>query len=91
MAKKTKLFRHKTRKSKEQVGEFLQELGQKIIEGEVILKQNPQDLVLEMPHNMSLKLKVNKKKKPSKGTWHTMSIKFSWYDSDHQEDPLALG
>ena len=91
MAKKVKLFRHKTYKSKDEVSEFLRELGQKVAEGEVVFKQTPEDLVLEMPNHMSLSVKVNKKKKPVKGTRHKMSIKLTWYESDHQEDPLALG
>jgi len=91
MAKKVKLFRHKTYKSTNEVSEFLQELGQKIAEGQVILKQTPEDLVLEMPDHMSLNVKVNKKKKPAKGTRHKMTIKLTWYKSDQKEDPLALG
>ncbi len=91
MAKKNKLFRHKTYKTKEEVSEFLQELGQKIAEGQVVLKQTPEDLVLEMPQHMSLKVKVNKKNKKVKGKRHKMTISLSWYDSKHQDDPLALG
>jgi len=91
MAKKTKLFRHKTRKTKEEVGEFLQELGQKIAQGELVLKQTPDDLVLDIPQHLSLKVKVNKKNKKVKGIRHKMTISLSWYNSDHQDDPLALG
>jgi amphi-Trp domain-containing protein len=91
MAKKTKLFRHKTYKTKEEVSEFLQELGQKIGEGEVVLKQTPDDLILDMPQHLSLNVKVNKKNKKVKGTRHKMTISLSWYDSDHRDDPLALG
>lgn len=91
MAKKVKLFRHKTYKTKDEVSEFFQDLGQKIAEGQVILKQTPEDLVLEMPNHMSLNVKVNKKNKKVKGTRHKMTISLSWYDIDHQDDPLALG
>jgi len=91
MAKKTKLFRHKTYKTKEEVSEFLQELGQKIGEGDVVLKQTAEDLVLDIPQHLSLKVKVNRKNKKVKGTRHKMTISLSWYDSDHQDDPLALG
>ncbi len=91
MAKKIKLFRHKTFKNKAEVSEFLKELGRKIDEGQVILKQTPEDLVLVIPDHMSLNVKVNKKKKPAKGTRHKMTIKLTWVESNHQEDPLALG
>jgi len=91
MAKNTKLFRHKTYKTKEEVSEFLQELGQKIGEGDVVLKQTAEDLVLDIPQHLSLKVKVNRKNKKVKGTRHKMTISISWYDSDHQDDPLALG
>jgi amphi-Trp domain-containing protein len=91
MAKKVNLFRYKSYKTREDVSSFLQELGQKIAEGEVVLKQTSNDLVLEMPKHMSLNIKVNKKQKRVKGTRHKMIVKLTWYDSDHQEDPLALG
>lgn len=91
MAKKVKLFRHKTYKSKEELSEFLQELGQKVAEGEIVFKQTPEDFVLEIPNQMTLNVKVNKKKKPAKGTRHKMTIKLTWNERDHQEDPLALG
>jgi amphi-Trp domain-containing protein len=91
MAKKVKLFRHKTYKSKDEVSEFLQELGQKVAEGEVVFKQTPEDFLLEIPNHMTLNVKVNKKKKPAEGTRHKMTIKLTWNESDHQEDPLALG
>ncbi len=89
--KKTKLFRHKARMSQAEVSEFFGQLGQKIGEGQVVLRQTPEDLVLEMPRRMQMTVKVNKKQKPAKGTRHQMTVKLTWYDEDHQEDPLALG
>lgn len=91
MAKKEKQFRQKERKSRAEVSEFIRQLGEKIGEGEVVLRQTPEDLELAIPQNMSLKVKVTKKKKPAKGTKHKLTVNLTWYDSDHEEDRLALG
>jgi amphi-Trp domain-containing protein len=91
MAKKVKLFKHKARKSRAEVSEFLGQLSQKIADGEVILRQTPEDIVLAMPPHMNLNVKANKKHKRVKGTRHTLTLKLTWYEDDHQDDPLALG
>ena len=91
MAKKQRLFRQKERKSRAEVSEFIRELGEKIGEGEIILRQTPEDLELAMPQHMSLKVKVTKKAKPHKGTKHKMTVQLTWYESDHEDEGLALG
>ena len=91
MAKKEKLFKQRERKSRAEVSEFIQQLGLKIGEGQVVLRQTPEDLALAMPHHMFLKVKANKKQKSAKGTRHTLTVQLTWYDADHQEDPLVLG
>lgn len=91
MAKKTRLFRQKERKTRAEVSEFIQQLGEKIGEGEIVLLQTPEDLELAIPQHMSLKVKVTKKTKPTKGTKHKLTLKLTWYDSEQDEDQLALG
>jgi len=91
LAKKVKLFRQKERKSRADVSEFIRQLGEKIGEGEVVLRQTPEDLVLELPQHMLLKVKVSKKNKPAKGTRHKLTVQLTWDESDHEADRLALG
>lgn len=91
MAKKDKLFRQKERKSRAEVSEFIKALGEKIGEGQVILKQTPQDLELAMPERMFLKVKAAKKNKPVKGTGHKLTIQLTWYEEDYEGGGLELG
>ncbi len=90
MVKKVKLIKHKERKSRVDAGNFLQQLAEKIASGQVVLQQHQDDLVLDIPHNLSMKIKVNKKNKRVKGTRHKMTIQFQWYEDD-KDAPLSLG
>ena len=90
MAKKDKLYKGKVRKNRAEVGEFLQELGEKVKHGEVTLRQAGDDLVLYLPSSLQMKMKVSKKTKPVKGNQYKLTVKLTWHEGD-QEAPLALG
>ena len=91
MAKKQKLFRQKERKSRAEVSDFLQALGAKIGEGQVVLKGATGDQELDIPQRISLKLKATKKHKKHKGAKHKLTVQLTWYDEDHQSVGLELG
>ena len=90
MVKKAKLFKGKERKSRAEVSEFLAELSEKVANGQVILRQAHDDLVLELPSSLEMKVKVTQKDKPNKGKRHQLTVKFVWREGDPSE-PLALG
>lgn len=90
MVKKAKLFTAKERKSRAEVSKFLSQLSEKVANGQVILRQVNDDLVLELPHSLGMKVKVTQKDKRAKGTRHKLTIKLTWSEGDHEE-PLALG
>jgi amphi-Trp domain-containing protein len=90
MGKKAKLFKSKARKSRAEVSEFLAQLSEKVANGQVILRQVHDDLVLELPHSMGMKVKVTQKEKRAKGTRHKLTLTLTWTEGDHEE-PLALG
>lgn len=90
MAKKAKLFKGKERKSRAEVSTFLAQLSEKIASGQVILRQAGDDLVLDLPASLSIKVKATRKNKPVKGTRHKLTIQLTWREGD-QEEPLALG
>jgi amphi-Trp domain-containing protein len=90
MVKKAKLYKGKERKSRAEVSEFLAELSDKVANGQVILRQVHDDLVLELPHSMDMKVKVTQKEKRAKGTRHKLTLTLTWTEGDH-EAPLALG
>ena len=91
MAKKQKLFRQKERKSRAEVSEFVQALGQKIGEGQVVLKGVAGDQELAIPQRMDLKIKATKKQKKHKGTKHKLTVQLTWVENDYQEGGLELG
>jgi len=91
MAKKQKLFRQKDRKSRAEVSEFIQALGAKVGEGQVVLKGAAGDQELDIPQRMSLKVKATRKQKKHKGTKHKLTVQLTWYDEDHQGVGLELG
>jgi len=90
MVKKAKLFKGKEHKSRAEVSEFLAQLSEKVASGQVVLRQVQDDLVLDLPHSMGMKVKVTRKVKPVKGTRHKLTLKLTWSEGD-KEEPLSLG
>jgi amphi-Trp domain-containing protein len=90
MAKKANLFKGKERKSRAEVSEFLMQLSEKVASGEVTLRQTGDDLILDLPTSMGMKVKVTEKSKPQKGTRYKLTLKLTWREGD-QQDTLALG
>lgn len=90
MAKKAKLFKGKERKSRAEISEFLAQLSEKVADGRVVLRQVGDDLVIDLPQSMGMKVKVTRKEKPAKGIRHKLTLKLTWSDRD-KDDPLTLG
>ncbi|MFU8827553.1 MAG: amphi-Trp domain-containing protein [Brevefilum sp.] len=90
MAKKAPLFKGQERKSRAEVSTFLAQLSEKVASGQVTLRQAGDDLELDLPASLGMKVKVTRKNKPAKGTRHTLTLKLTWREGD-QEEPLALG
>ncbi len=91
MDKKQKLFRHKERKSRTEVSEFVQALGARIGEGRVVLKGVSGDQELAIPQRMDLKVKATKKQKKHKGARHKLTVQLTWYENDYEGGGLELG
>jgi len=90
MAKKENLFTGKTHQTRAEVGEFLMQLGEKVTNGQVTLRQAGDDLVLDLPANLGMKVNVTRKAKPANGSRVKLNLKLAWREGD-QEEPLALG
>lgn len=88
--KKAKLFRGKVSRSRADVSKFLAQLSEKVANGQVILRQEPGDLVLDIPASLDMKIKVTEKAKPVKGQRHKLTLSLTWREGD-PSDPLALG
>ena len=91
MGKETRLFKSEEPKSRTEVGEFLKQIAVKIANGEVVLRQGQEELVLQFPKNLILEVQVEDEDKKSKGIQHSLEIEIKWFDNDVQSGPLELG
>ena len=58
MARKNILLKSKARRERENVAAFLQELGQKLTSNEVVLQQGQQEVELDVPDTVRMKLNI---------------------------------
>jgi amphi-Trp domain-containing protein len=70
---------------------FLQQLADKIGEGQVILRQGQQEIRLDLPHNLVLEIQVEDEDKKRKGIQHSLEIEIKWFDDNGASGPLQLG
>ena len=91
MGKETRLFKSEEPKSRSEVGEFLNQIAEKIANGELVLRQGQEELVLQFPRNLVLEVQVEDEDKKSKGVQHSLEIEIKWFDNDVQSGPLELG
>ncbi len=91
MGKEVRLFKSEERKTRGEVSEFLRQLADKLNQGQVILRQGAEELILELPQNLILEIQVEDEDKKKKGTQHSLEVEIKWYDSDDLGGPLELG
>jgi amphi-Trp domain-containing protein len=87
----TKLFKSEERKNRADVGAFLHQLADKIIEGQIVLRAGQEEIVLEVPHNVILEIQVEDEDKKTKGIQHSLEIEIKWFDGEDASGPLELG
>ncbi|KAA3664519.1 MAG: amphi-Trp domain-containing protein [Chloroflexi bacterium] len=90
MGKETKLFKSEEWKSRADASAFLHQLADKIGEGQVVLRQGKEEIVLQLPHRLVLEVQVEDENKKSKGIQHSLEIELKWFD-DEKGGPLELG
>ena len=91
MGKETRLFKSEEPKTRTEVGEFLHQIGEKIANGEVVLRRGQEELSLQFPKNLILEIQVEDEDKRSKGIQHSLEIEIKWFDNDTQSGSLELG
>ena len=91
MGKEVRLFKSEERKNRTDVSVFLHQLADKINEGQVILLQGKEELVLDLPHNLILEIQVEDEDKKRKGIQHSLEVEIKWFDDDTGGGPLELG
>lgn len=90
MGRETRLFKSEEPKQRSEVGEFLQQIAQRITNGEVILRQGNEELVIQIPENLVLEVQVEDEDKKTKGIQHSLEIEIKWFD-DGPSGSLELG
>ncbi|TQF00249.1 MAG: amphi-Trp domain-containing protein [Spiribacter salinus] len=80
MGHETVLFNSKEQKSRGEVSMFLRDLADRIEAGCVTLRQGESEIVLDLPGEVVLELKVEDEDKRRKGTQHSLEVELKWYD-----------
>ena len=91
MGKETRLFKSEERMTRPNVAAFLQQLADKIGEGQVVLRQGQQEITLDLAHSLVLEIQVEDEDKKSKGVQHSLEVEIKWFDDDASSGPLQLG
>lgn len=91
MGTETRVFKSEERKKRAEVGEFLRQIADKITNGEVILRQGAEEVVLRIPENLILEIQVEDEDKKTQGLEHSLEIEIKWFDDDGSGGSLALG
>jgi len=87
VARKNILLKSKARRERENVAAFLQELGEKLTRNAVVLQQGQQEIALDVPDTVRMKLNVKKKNK----TEHQLKITLTWTEGDTASGKVTLG
>jgi amphi-Trp domain-containing protein len=91
VGKETRLFKSEERKNRGEVSAFLTQLASKLSDGQVILRQGQDEIVLDIPHNLVLEIQVEDEDKKSKGIQHSIELEIKWFNDDTSGGPLELG
>ena len=91
MGRETRLFKSEEKKSRADVSAFMQQLADKIAQGQVVLKQGQEEITLEVPGNLILDVQVEDEDKGSRGIQHSLEVEIKWFDGQDGEGSLELG
>jgi len=89
VGREVRLFKSEERKSRSDLSVFIHQLADKISEGRVVLKQNQEEVTLQLPSNLVLEVQVEDEDKGAKGTQHSLEVEIKWFDNE-QEGTLEL-
>ena len=90
MGKETVLFSSEEKTDTQRVAAFLHQLADKILEGELRLKQGDEEIVTEIPKRLVLEVKLEdeaKKQRVKRG----LEIELEWYVGESDPGGVSLG
>jgi amphi-Trp domain-containing protein len=90
MGKEIVLFSSEEKKDLKSVAAFLHQLADKLAENRVIFRQGTEEIVVEIPNNVVLEIKVEEELKKKK-TQQSVEIEIEWYVGEEYPASLELG
>jgi len=91
MAKrKNTLLKSKERRDVQSVADFFRQLADKLEAGELVLQRGADEILVAVPKQVTLGLKVKKKTK-KRGPRHRLKIKLAWREGEGGDDLVRLG
>jgi amphi-Trp domain-containing protein len=91
MGRETTLFKSKQRMNRADLSAFLHQLGDKISEGQILLRQGSDEVTLQLAEYLILDIKAEDEQKKKKGLEHTLEFEIKWFDDESISAPLELG
>lgn len=89
MGKEIVLFESEERKDLASVVTFLKQLADKLAGNQVILRQGTQEIVIDVPNNVVLELKVEEENKKGK-VKRTLEVEIEWIEGDESGGVVTL-
>lgn len=89
MGKETILMRSEEKVSRSEAAAFLRQLADKLDAGQVTLKQGSDELLLEIPAQITLEVKAEDEPK-RKGTQRSLEIEFEWMLGAAVDSPSGI-
>ena len=90
MGKEIVLFKSEERKDLASVVAFLHQLADKLAENQVVLRQGSAEIVVDIPDNVILELKVEEEDKKGK-VKRTLEVEIEWIEGDESGGAVTLG
>ena len=90
MGKEVILFKSEEKRSLADVAAFLRQLADKITQGQVVLRQGGEEVILDMPNNVVLELKAEEEAKKNK-TQRSLEVEIEWIVGDETGGSVTLG
>ncbi len=90
MGKEIVLFKSEERKDLASAVAFIHQLADKLATNQVVLRQGSEEIVVDIPDNVVLELKVEEEDKKGK-IKRTLEVEIEWIEGDESGGVVTLG
>ena len=90
MGREKVLFQSEEPKDIQSVSQFLHQLANKLAEKQVVLRQGAEELIITVPNNVVLELKVEEEDKKGK-LQRSLEVEIEWIEGDNTDAGVTLG